>query len=330
VGETNSRVDEILNFWFGKPDEPSYGKQRSSWFIKNPQFDQEVRLHFLKDYQHAIAGKLEHWKTPRSSLALILLLDQFPRNMFRGTAQAFASDPQALAEAQYAVANSFDQELLIVQRYFLHSIAPSTPLASAVSLEMNGSFRLGQDKPWLPMQAKQIISEQGFVWKAAIGRSLFQMVGADYYANKSGRTRFSLWGLIGLVNAHSPDIARSSLGRLAGELVLLPSALLPQRGVTWKAIDQKTIEANLNIDGEPITLTLVIDTDGKLVKLFLQRWGNQTEDSSYTYIPFGGEYQEERTFGGFTIPCQISAGWWFGTDRYLEFFRATIKQAEFR
>lgn len=120
MGETNSRVDEILNFWFGKPDEPSYGKQRSSWFIKNPQFDQEVRLHFLKDYQHAIAGKLEHWKTPRSSLALILLLDQFPRNMFRGTAQAFASDPQALAEAQYAVANSFDQELLIVQRWFIY------------------------------------------------------------------------------------------------------------------------------------------------------------------------------------------------------------------
>lgn len=216
-----------------------------------------------------------------------------------------------------------------VQRYFLHSIAPSTPLASSVNLEMSGNFRLGQDKPWLPMQAKQIISEQGFVWKAAIGRSLFQMVGADYYANKSARTRFS-WGLIGLVNAHSPDIARSSLGRLAGELVLLPSALLPQRGVTWKAIDDKTIEASLNIDGEPVTLTLVIDTDGKLLKLFLQRWGNQTEDVRYTYIPFGGEYQEERTFGGFTIPSQISAGWWFGTDRYLEFFRATIKQAEFR
>lgn len=88
-----------------------------------------------------------------------------------------------------------------VQRYFLHTIAPSTPLASAISLEMSGCFRLEQDKPWLPMQAKQIISEQGFIWKAAIGRSLFQMVGADYYASKSGRMRFSLWGLIGLVTS---------------------------------------------------------------------------------------------------------------------------------
>lgn len=136
--------------------------------------------------------------------------------------------------------------------------------------------------------------------------------------------------LIPLVNAHSSDITRSSIGRLAGELVLLPSALLPQHGVTWKAIDQRTIQASLKIDDEPVTLTMVLNPGGKLLKLTLPRWGNQTEDGSYTYIPFGGEYQEERTFGGFTIPYQINAGWWFGTDHYLEFFRATVEEAEFR
>lgn len=121
MGEINSRVDEILDFWFGRPDQPSYGKQRSFWFTKKPQFDHEVRLCFLKDYEHAIDGKLEHWKnSPRSSLALILLMDQFPRNMFRGTPQAFATDPQALAAAQHAVANSFDLELLMVQRWFIY------------------------------------------------------------------------------------------------------------------------------------------------------------------------------------------------------------------
>ncbi|GAB1541803.1 hypothetical protein NUACC21_44760 [Scytonema sp. NUACC21] len=231
--------------------------------------------------------------------------------------------------------NRFSQDMVAglpapVQRYFLHAIAPGTPQASSVSLDMSGSFRLGQDKPWLPMQAKQIISAKGFVWKAAIGRSLFQMVGADYYANGFGRMRFSLWGLLPLVNGRSPDIVRSSIGRLAGELVLLPSALLPQHGVSWKAIDETTIQASLKINDEPIILTLTIDPNGKLQKLSLPRWGDKTEDSSYTYIPFGGEYQEENTFGGFTIPSQISAGWWFGTDRYLEFFRATIERADFR
>ncbi|MUG98566.1 hypothetical protein F7734_42260 [Scytonema sp. UIC 10036] len=231
--------------------------------------------------------------------------------------------------------NCFSQDMVAglpapVQRYFLHAIAPGTPQASSVSLDMSGSFRLGQDKPWLPMRAKQIISAKGFVWKAAIGRSLCQMVGADYYANGFGRMRFSLWGLLPLVNARSPALVRSGIGRLAGELVLLPSALLPQHGVSWKAIDERTIQASLKINDEPIILTLTIDPDGKLQKLSLPRWGDKTEDSSYTYIPFGGEYQEENTFGGFTIPSQMSAGWWFGTDRYLEFFRATIEQAGFR
>ncbi len=218
-----------------------------------------------------------------------------------------------------------------VQRYFLHSIAPGTPLASSVSLEMSGSFRMAQDKPWIPMQAKQITSAlKGFVWKPVIGRGLFKFMGADYYANKSGRMRFYLWGLIPLVNAHSPDINRSSIGRFVGEFFWLPSALLPQRNVTWKVIDETTIQASLKIDGEPIMLTLLIDLEGKLLKLSLPRWGEHTEDGSYTHIPFGGEFQEEHTFGGFTIPSQISAGWWFGTERYSEFFRAKIERAEFR
>lgn len=116
-----SRVDEILDFWFGRPDEAIYGKQRSFWFTKKPQFDQEVRTRFLTDYEQAVAGQLDHWKeSPKSCLALIILLDQFPRNMFRGTAQAFARDPQALSAAQHAVANGFDQELLTVQRWFVY------------------------------------------------------------------------------------------------------------------------------------------------------------------------------------------------------------------
>lgn len=115
------RVDEILDFWFGRPDEAGYGKERSFWFTKKPKFDQEVRTRFLSDYEQAAFGQLDHWKeSPRSCLALILVLDQFPRNMFRGTAQAFATDPQALSAAKHAVANGFDQELLTVQRWFVY------------------------------------------------------------------------------------------------------------------------------------------------------------------------------------------------------------------
>lgn len=116
-----SQVQEILEFWFGKPDDLDYGKSRKVWFIKNPEFDREVRSRFLPVYQQAAAGELDDWKaSPQGCLALIILLDQFPRNMFRGQPQAFATDPQALAYAKHAVTNSFDRELLPIQRQFIY------------------------------------------------------------------------------------------------------------------------------------------------------------------------------------------------------------------
>ncbi|NEQ21248.1 MAG: DUF924 domain-containing protein [Microcoleus sp. SIO2G3] len=116
-----SQADTILEFWFGKPDEADYGKSRKVWFTKNPEFDDEVRSRFLNVHNQAAAGKLDDWKTtPQSCLALIILLDQFPRNMFRGQPQAFATDPQALAYAKYAVTQGFDKELPKLQRWFVY------------------------------------------------------------------------------------------------------------------------------------------------------------------------------------------------------------------
>lgn len=217
-----------------------------------------------------------------------------------------------------------------VQRYFLHAIKPGTTLANSVKLKMNGSFRLSSDKPWLSMQAEQIISTlPGFVWKAKIGSGLIKFIGSDYWINNFGRMRFSIWGIIPVVNAHNQDITRSGIGRLVGEYFWLPSALLPQNGVTWQVIDDNTIEATMKVNSEPVTLTFVTDTKGKLLKISLPRWGDKTEDGSHSYIPFGGDILEEKTFDGFTVPSQVNAGWWFGTDKYFDFFHANIERAEF-
>ncbi|MBW4492012.1 MAG: DUF924 domain-containing protein [Oscillatoria princeps RMCB-10] len=114
-------VEEILGFWFGQPGEAGYGKPRKVWFVKDPAFDQEVRLRFLADYELAAAGKLEDLQsTPAGCLALVILLDQFPRNMFRGQPQAFATDSQALFVAQHAVDRGFDKQMLPVQRWFIY------------------------------------------------------------------------------------------------------------------------------------------------------------------------------------------------------------------
>ncbi len=215
-----------------------------------------------------------------------------------------------------------------VQRYFLHAIKPGTPLASYVELEMSGSFRLKPDADWLRMQASQIISTaSGFIWKANIGKSWLKFSGADYYAQNQGRVKFSLWGLLPMVDAQNKDINCSGIGRLSIEYVWLPSALLPQNSVAWQAISDNTIQANFHIDNEPIILTLNIDTNGKLLNLSLPRWGE--ENGGWQYLSFGGEMQAEQTFDGYTVPAKMNAGYWFGTDKYWPFFQATIKQAKF-
>jgi uncharacterized protein (DUF924 family) len=116
-----SQATEILEFWFGHPNEPGYGLPRQFWFNKTPDIDQEIRIKFFEDYQQAAGGYLNDWiNSPQTCLALILLLDQFPRNMFRDTPQAFATDWDALTTAQHAVAHGYDRQLLPVQRWFIY------------------------------------------------------------------------------------------------------------------------------------------------------------------------------------------------------------------
>lgn len=121
TGSKMSRIEQILNFWFGSPESVNYGKSRKIWFSKDPSFDRDITERFLPDYEAAVAGAYNGWKVSSDGcLALILLFDQFPRHLFRGDRRAFATDAQALATAQHAIAEDFDQALLPVQRIFIY------------------------------------------------------------------------------------------------------------------------------------------------------------------------------------------------------------------
>ena len=110
---------EVLLFWFG-PREVR-GRRDKRWFEKDEAFDRECCVRFLALHEHAAAGRLSAWtEQPAPCLALILLIDQFPRNMFRGTARAFATDAAALDAARHAVAEGFDRGMLPVERLFVY------------------------------------------------------------------------------------------------------------------------------------------------------------------------------------------------------------------
>ena len=77
---------DILDFWFGSPDDPEFGQPREAWFKKDDSFDADIRSRFGAAVEEAIEGGLEEWEDcGNGSLALILLLDQFARNIFRGS-----------------------------------------------------------------------------------------------------------------------------------------------------------------------------------------------------------------------------------------------------
>ncbi|WP_332683553.1 DUF924 family protein [Bosea sp. (in: a-proteobacteria)] len=103
----------IVDFWRKAGPE--------KWFVKDEPFDAEIRRRFLAGVEAAARGELSDWEaTPEGVYALLLLLDQFPRNLYRGAPQAFAADALALSVAERAIARDFDQAFENPERRFLY------------------------------------------------------------------------------------------------------------------------------------------------------------------------------------------------------------------
>jgi uncharacterized protein (DUF924 family) len=113
--------DDVLRFWFGAPGAPEHGKARDVWFTRSPTFDDEIRTRFGALHQGALAGGLTGWeRTPRGMLALVIVLDQFSRNLHRDHAHAFTGDARALKLARRMVASGWDRALSPLERQFVY------------------------------------------------------------------------------------------------------------------------------------------------------------------------------------------------------------------
>ena len=117
----DAEAERVLDFWFGAAGSPQAGARRAEWFRKSDDFDAAIRAKFLGTWEQAAAGALARWEAAgRSLLALILVLDQFPRNMFRGSPRAFATDARALAAAERMVNLGWDRGLAPLERQFAY------------------------------------------------------------------------------------------------------------------------------------------------------------------------------------------------------------------
>ncbi len=113
-GEEAVWIDAVLTFWFGD-------LEPRQWFVKSDATDQIITQRFLHIHTH-VSGQTNEALTrdADTALAAIIVLDQFPRNMFRGTPEAFASDAKALEIARIAVAAGYDRGLTVEQRVFMY------------------------------------------------------------------------------------------------------------------------------------------------------------------------------------------------------------------
>jgi uncharacterized protein (DUF924 family) len=115
------RAQAFLDFWFGAPGHPECFHHKQIWFRSTAEFDAAVHAGFAADHELAVVGALAPWEDAAlSALAHVMLLDQVPRNIFRSTPRAFASDPLALAATNRALERGFDQAVPAAWRPFFY------------------------------------------------------------------------------------------------------------------------------------------------------------------------------------------------------------------
>ncbi len=118
----HARLDEVVDYWLGPCDGAGRYPWQEKWFKVVPEFDAELRAKFLAHHEEAAAGHYDDVAdAPYRALGLLILLDQIPRNIFRGTPRMYATDAKALAVAERAVGHGFDMRVHHVPRTFFYT-----------------------------------------------------------------------------------------------------------------------------------------------------------------------------------------------------------------
>ena len=120
--ENNSQPAQVLQFWFGEDyDNPDWKEDNRRWYSGGEDFDRIIGERFGEHVEQALAGELAQWeRSPSGSMALIILLDQFTRNIFRGSPRAFEGDQRARSVLNAALTKGFDHLLSYKERCFIY------------------------------------------------------------------------------------------------------------------------------------------------------------------------------------------------------------------
>lgn len=217
------------------------------------------------------------------------------------------------------------------RRFLERSVPGPGPAAGAVVLEMVGEIRIGK---WRPFRAEQILRPGvGLVWAPTVGSMPTGFVGADILTPDVARMEFRLGGLVPVARAKGEDVRRSALGRLAAETVSwAPWALWPTtrpEGVPgWSTSTGDELEVLVPTPGEPVSVTLQVDGEGRPGEVRLRRWRDSVDPPGFA--PFGATCESELVMDdGTRIVGSGTVGWDWGMPSQPEgeFFRYRLTAA---
>jgi len=198
-----------------------------------------------------------------------------------------------------------------VQRWLLHAIEPGTPLCRRAVLEQHGALRLGAWRRFAAVEA--LAPLEGFIW--AVNAYVFGVPvrGFDRYTGGTGELRHTAFGLR-VAAAEGPDVTRSAAARAASELIWVPAvALAPE--VEWKPVDESRATALVPGGDRLCEVTLTVRATGELEKVTVPRWTDAGGTPWHEEL-FAAVCHSEGSFGGYTVPIHVSAGWGHGTPRW--------------
>ena len=218
-----------------------------------------------------------------------------------------------------------------VARYFDFALTPGQRLIRSARLEHRGKFRGGLDEPWSPFTSVQHFSVHppGFVWDAAIHLApLLTVRVRDSYVGGTGGMTGKIASLIPVVDqSGGAALNAGALHRLLAEMVWLPTALLPGRGVTWTAIDDSRARATLSDSGTSVWLDFEFSATGEIVRVSTpERY--RDVDGTAVPTPWAGSFGSYQEVAGMRVPAEGEVEWILPEGR-LSYWRGRIVRSEY-
>jgi hypothetical protein len=212
----------------------------------------------------------------------------------------------------------------LVRRYLERNLLTDDPLPRCVGFAQSGEMQLKPGR-WLPFRATQdmLVDRVEFAWRAHFRLApLVSLRVHDWYGDGDGALEGRLWGRIPVLGARGPEVARGEAMRYLAELAWVPQAMIANRELDWRTVDDATVEVATGIGGSLVSVLLHFDAAGDI--------GAASADARPRMVgkdtvetPFRGVFGEYREFGGVRLPTTAEVSWLL-PDGPFTYFRVRV------